>query len=142
MWKFLCAFVTLTLIKASANDSCKILFNKQIVFKGEVDRETSVASIKAKKFTNKDCITIIYNSENTNRGWSRTFYINGPDEKNLKTISIGKQSGSVGVKATVLNEMKTKKEPIFIYTTSLPTDKEMAARIRVRRMLICKIEWN
>ena len=138
----LCVFIALALSKAKGNDSCKILFNKQVIFKGSVDDEAAVASLKVKKLTNKDCLTIRYNTENASKGWERTFYINGPEERNLKTITLAKQSGSVSVKASVLNEMKEKKLPVFIYTTSLPTDKTMAARIRVRRMFICKIEWN
>lgn len=137
-----CVFLALTIARANANDSCKIFFNKQIIFNGEVDEDASVVMPKTKKITNRDCITINYNSENTNKGWMRTFYINGTDEKSLKTISMSKQSGSVSVSATVLNEMKATKEPVFIYTTSLPKDKKIAARIRVRRMFICKIEWN
>ena len=138
----LCVFITVTLLSAKANDSCKILFNKQVIFKGSVEEGAADAFIKVKRLTAKDCITIRYYSENTSKGWQRTFYINGPEESNLKTITIGKQSGAVSVKASVLNEMKEKKLPVFIYTTSLPTDKAMAARVRVRRMLICKIEWN
>jgi hypothetical protein len=138
----LLVIISLAFIKASANDSCKIFFNKELVFSGEVEQETSVASVKTRRFSRKDCFTIIYNSENAARGWERTFYINGPADKNLKTITVGKQSGSVSVTASVLNEMKEKRQPVFIYTTSLPTDKALAARIRVRRMFICKIEWN
>lgn len=113
-----------------------------MIYKGDVERETAVALLTVKPFTSKDCITIKYNSEHANKGWDRTFYINGPNEKNLKTITIGQQSGTVSVKASALNEMKEKKQPVFIYTTSLPSDKALAARVRVRRMLICKIEWN
>ncbi len=138
----LCALVSLFFIKASANDSCKILFNKQAIFNGEVEHEASVASIKKRQFTKRDCITIVYNSEHVNRGWERTFYINAAEERNLKTLTLSKQSGSVSVRASALNEIKKKNQPVFIYTTSLPTDKAMAARIRIRRMYICKIDWN
>jgi hypothetical protein len=138
----LLAFVALTISVAHASDSCKILFNKQVIFKGEVDNESSVSALKVKAFKKSDCITIVYNSETTNKGWERTFYINGPDEKNIKTITTSKQSGSLSVKASVLNEMKEKRQPVFIYTISLPTDKTLAARIRVRRLFICRIEWK
>ncbi|MCW3080012.1 hypothetical protein [Segetibacter sp.] len=136
------AFVTLMTINAKANDSCKILFNKQLIFNGVADQETSVASIKEREFLQKDCITISYKSEHTNKGWNRTFYVNSADDRNLKTVTVNKQSGSVSVKASILNKVKEKKQPVFIYTTSLPTDKALAARIRVRRIFICKIEWN
>lgn len=136
------AFITLSICKAKASDSCEILFNKHLIFKGSVEQENPVAFIKAKHFKNTDCLTIRYRSENANKGWTRTFYINDSNGQNLKTIDLGKQSGSVTVNASVLNELEKKKQPFFIYTISLPKDKAMAARIRVRRMLICKIEWN
>jgi hypothetical protein len=138
----LCAFVALNIAGASANDSCKILFNKQVIFEGPVDQETAVAPLKAKVFTNNDCIIISYKSENANKGWERTFYINESSEKSLKVIRLNKQSGTVAVKAAILNKLKEKKQPVFIYTVSLPIDKGLAARIRVRRIFICKIEWN
>ena len=132
----------MSFVHVSANDSCRIFFNKQEIFNGEVEHETSVASIKSKTFTKSDCIRILYKSEHVAKGWERIFYINAPEERNLKTITIGQQSGRASFTATVLNAIKDKKQPVLIYTISLPADKAMAARIRVRRMFICKIEWN
>lgn len=136
------AFITFCISTARANDSCVVLFNKQVIFKGETEQENPVAFIKAGAFKNADCITIKYYSEKVLKGWKRTFYLDASNDQNLKTIELNKQNGTVSVKASVLTEMKEKKQPVFIYTMSLPTDKAMAARIRVRRMLICKIEWN
>ncbi|MDQ6815659.1 MAG: hypothetical protein M3040_18160, partial [Bacteroidota bacterium] len=99
----LCIILSTSFIHAAANDSCKVFFNKQLLFKGEVDQQASVALIKATHISKKDCITIVYNSENADKGWDRTFYINAADEKNLKTITISNQSGSVSVTASVLN---------------------------------------
>lgn len=136
------AFIAATISNANASDSCKVFFNKQLIFKGEVDNESSASALRVKSFKKSDCIIIVYKSETTNKGWERTFYLNGADEKNIKTITTSKQSGSVSVKASVLNEMKEKRQPVLIYTTSLPADKALAARIRVRRLFICKIEWK
>lgn len=136
-------FIALSAFIARANDSCAVLFNKQVIFKGDVEQENAIAVIKAEgPLKNTDCITIKYRSEKVLKGWKRTFYLDASDDQNLKTIELNKQNGSVSVKASLLNEMKEKKRPVFIYTMSLPTDKAMAARIRVRRMFICKIEWN
>lgn len=136
------AFLALTMFTSAANDSCKILFNKRVIFKGSVEQENAVAFLDAKAFKKTDCITLEYRTENANKGWKRTFYIDASNDQNVKTIELGKQSGSVCVKASVLNELKEKKQPVFIYTASFPTDKAMAARIRIRKMFICKIEWN
>lgn len=133
---------TMSVITAQGNDSCEILFNKQVIFKGDVEQQNAVGFMKATEFKNTDCITIKYHSEKPMKGWKRTFYLDASNDQNLKTIELNKQNGSVSVKASVLNEMKEKKQPVFVYTISLPLDKAMAARVRVRRMFLCKIEWN
>src|SRR5215210_5350984 len=120
LFMLLPAFVALPMSPAHANDTCEIMFNKQVIFKGDVEQENSVAFLKAKPFQKSDCLTIRYYSENAKKEWKRTFYIND----------------------SALKDMNEKKQPVFIYTTSLPTDKAMAGRIRVRRVFICKIEWN
>src|SRR3954469_18052361 len=117
---FIAIFTVITIFKAVANDSCVIYINKQVIFKGTVDREEAVATIKAKEIKGTDSIKIVYYSESSNKGWRRTFYIQDSTEQNLKTIELGKQSGSVTFSASVLRAAKEKKKPIFIYTISLP----------------------
>jgi hypothetical protein len=134
--------IALTFYQADANDSCRILLNDQVIFKGQVEQENATALIRTNQFKETDCLKIVYYSENPSKGWNRTFYLNGTNDENLKTIDLKKQNGSVSVKASVLNKMKAKRQPVFIYTMSLPTDKAMAARVRVRRIFICKMEWN
>lgn len=138
----LSVFMALAVTDANAGDSCQILFNKQIIFKGGVDRQDAVAYFKARQFKNTDLINIKFYSDNANKGWRRTFYIDDESNNNIKKIEMDKQSGSVTFSASVLAAGKEKKQAFSVYTTSLPTDKAMAARIRVRRMFICKIEWN
>jgi hypothetical protein len=138
----LVAFAAIAIQRVTANDSCVIRFNKQIVFKGEVDQEDAVARLARTTFKPSDCITISYFTENASTAWERTFYLNDASENTVKAINYTKQSGTVSVKASILNGMKAKNQPVLIYTVSLPKDKAMAASVRVRRMFICKIEWN
>lgn len=127
--------------KANASDSCKILLNKKTLFNGTVDDTNAVIKLSSAGFKNADCITIAYATETSMKRWNRTFYVETARGQNLKTIKMDKQSGSVSFKASVLTDMQVKKQPVLLYTISLPADKAMAARIRVRPMLICKIEW-
>src|SRR4051794_16823909 len=136
---FVATFITLAACQAVANDSCQILFNKQVIFKGAVDQEDAIAAIVTKKIRNTDRMTITYDTDDGNKGWKRTFYLEDSTGQNVKTIELGKQSATVIVNASVLAVMKQKKKPILISTMSLPTDKSLAARIRVRRVFICKI---
>jgi archaellum component FlaF (FlaF/FlaG flagellin family) len=128
--------------EAFGNDSCRILFNKQVVFKGIVEQEDAVAVIGAKVLRSSDRITIIYFTDNGSKGWRRTIYLEDNTGQNIKTVELGKQDGTVTINASVLSPMKQKREPISIYTMSLPTDRKLAARIRVRRVFICRIAWN
>ena len=70
------------------------------------------------------------------------FYINDGDDKNYRTIEVNKQSGRITVNAAVLQKLMNKRKPVLIYTTSLPKDPSKAALVRVRRILLCTIEWN
>ena len=139
---FLLSFLGIAFVNAGANDSCKIYFNKKLISKVRVDHDKSVAYLSSRSPKKTDCITVRYFSENVNKGWKRTIYFNARDERNIRTVEMDKQDGSVSVRASLFREMMEKKEPVFIYTMSLPADKALASRIRVRRMLICKLEWN
>lgn len=136
------AFVFTVNGKVNANDSCQIILNKRVIFRGEADQQNAVLFIEAKQFKKGDYLTLRYCSENESKGWNRTFYLNDANDENLKTIELSKQSGSASIDASVLNKQIEKRAPVFIYTMSLPTDKKLAARIRARRIFMCKIEWN
>lgn len=135
-------FLSFAFINAGANDRCEIFINKKLIFKGEVEQENAIAFLNAKAYKTTDCITIKYFSEQVSSGWTRTFYFSTSDEKDLKIVEMPKQNGSVTVKASVFREMTKNRQPILIYTISLPADKALASRIRVRRMLVCKLEWK
>lgn len=139
-----CVFVALLFLKVNANDSCTIFLNKKTIFKGAVDQENAVGYLKPGNghYKKSDCLTIKFKSENENNGWYRTFFINTINDQQIKKIEMPILSGDVTVSATLLNKLQEDRQPFFIYTSSLPADKKMAASIRVRRVLICKIEWN
>ncbi len=136
------AFLLLSVLKVMANDSCTLLLNKQVVFKGMVEQRDAVAFIESTKLKSTDRITIVYHTEHESRGWRRFFYVQDSAQGQVKTIELGKQSGSVTISGSDLRAMKEKNKPVFIYTISLPKDKAMAARVRVRTLFLCKIEWS
>src|SRR4051794_14886243 len=103
---FIAAFTLQGVFRANANDSCLVLLNKQVIFRGVVDQENPIAAIKSKDLKTDDVITILYHSESENSGWMRTFYIQDSSQENLKTIQMGKQSGSVTIGAAALRAMK------------------------------------
>ena len=127
---------------ADATDTWQILINKQIICKGNSDQENTVATIKKRALTSGDNLVIKYSMDNGDKTCTRTFYISDSSDHNLATAKINQQTGSVTIKAEIIKRIMEKKQPFFIYTTSLPKDKGLAARIRVRRVLLCRIDWN
>ena len=134
-------FLIICAVNATAIDSWRIFYNKQVIFKGNAEMENPVVRFKTRQLKKTDHFVISYKIDNPDVNWQRTFYINDTNEVNIKTIDLNKQSGSVSVNASVLKEMMNKKRPVMIYTTSLPKDPSKAATVRVRRILLCKIEW-
>lgn len=134
-------FFALAALKAGASDNWRITFNNKVIFKGSDNQMNPLAILKRTKVRKSDCLLIQYNTQDADKRWKRIFYINDSSEQSIKTIDLDEQNGSVSVDASVLQEM-TKKSPVFIYTVSLPKDPALAAAIRVRRILLCKIEWN
>ncbi len=137
----ICA-VVLSAAKAEASESWQILFNNKVIFKGNSDQPDPTLSLKATSFKETDKITIKYFMDNADNTWKRIFMVNDENEKSYITIELNKQSGSVSFKANKLKELMEKKKPFFIYTVSTPKDRSLAASVRVRRVLLCKIEWN
>jgi hypothetical protein len=136
------AFFLLSFANRSAIDTWQILINKQVIFKGNAEMEESAVTIKNKTLKPTDRVIIKYNIDNPDPNWKRTFYINDSNDISIKTIELNKQSGAVSVNASAFKKLMDKKQPVFIYTTSLPKDPQKAAAVRVRRILLCKINWK
>ncbi len=137
----ICA-VALSAAKAEATESWQILFNNKVIFKGNSDQTDPSASLKVSAFKATDKITITYSMSNADNTWKRTFLINDESEKNFVTLELNKQSGSVCFNAAKLKDLLEKKKPFYIHTVSVPKNPSLAASVRVRRVLLCKVEWN
>jgi hypothetical protein len=136
------ALLSASFTNTAAIDTWQIFINKQVIFKGNAEMEETAVAIKIKTLKPQDCLIIKYFIDNPNPNWKRTFYINDSNDISVKTVEINKQSGSVSVNASVFKQLMDKKQPVFIYTTSLPKDPQKAAAVRVRRILLCKINWK
>jgi hypothetical protein len=136
-------FSIFTLAAANAQtDSWQILFNQKIVFKGNADKPDGELLIKTPWLKSTDKITIKYTSATADDSWKRTFYINDSSDNNILTIPLSKQTGAISVSAGKLSQLMKSKQPLFIYTIATPKNKALAASVRVRRILLCKIEWK
>ncbi len=129
---------------AQTGSTWKLCFNGKEIIKGNVEQADELKTIDASailKHPTKN-FTIYYNQADVTTGWNRTFFINDENDQVLHTITMTSQSGSVSFPATYLSKSASSKKPVFLYTTSLPKDKKKAAVVRVRRILLSKIEWK
>ena len=138
----ICALAAYSISKADPTDRWQIRINNKVIFKGDSDNENPTASLKTSSLKATDKITISYFMDNADNSWKRTFYVNDESEKNYVTIDLNRQSGSVTFKASKLKELMDQKKTFNIYTISTPKDPSRAAAIRVRRVLLCKVEWK
>jgi hypothetical protein len=138
----ICAVALSTTVKAEPTETWQILFNNKVIFKGNSDQTDPSASLKVSSFKATDKITIKYFMSNADNTWKRTFLINDESEKNFVTLGLNKQTGSASFNAAKLKELVEKKKPFYIYTVSVPKNPSLAATVRVRRVLLCKVEWN
>jgi hypothetical protein len=123
-------------------DSWKILFRNKIVLKGDSNKPDTELVVKSRPLKSTDKISIKFTSAKADNDWTRTFFITDEGDNNLITQKVDKQNGEVCVTAGKLIKLIKQKQSVFIYTLSTPKDKSLAARVRVRRMLLCKIEWK
>ena len=127
---------------AQATDTWKLLLNNKVVAQGKSDRVDSSAHLKASLLKKTDKIVLTYATTNANSAWNRTFYINDVNDSTMLTLRMNKPAGSVVISAATLKNIIAKEKSFYIYTISLPKDPSLAARVRVARVLLGKIEWN
>jgi hypothetical protein len=80
--------------------------------------------------------------EKPEEGWNRTIYLNDAKDNVIKQYELKNQVGTVSIPVKILQQIARKKQAIHIYTMSLPKDPNLAAVVRVRRVLLGKIQWQ
>ncbi len=128
---------------AQEEDTWKLLINKKVVASGKPGNDEAVVRLQTAavaKMTGAN-FTVQYAQLTGGTGWNRTIECTDAADKSLHTVQMPAASGSAAFPMTLLKKYAASKTPLFIYTTSLPKDKKKAAVVRVRRFLLCKIEW-
>lgn len=136
--------ITAMIANAQTAEKWKICFNKQVLYSGNAEQTETVIVVDAgllKKDPN-GVITISYVQPTPNKNWKRTFYINDEADQLVHSVELKTQIGKVSFSALPIKQMANAKKPVFIYTTSIPKNPEKAAVVRVRRILLCRIDWK
>ncbi len=136
-WTLALLFCTMA---AAAQDNWKIKLNGKLLLTSSAeDRNANSKKIKASELnSDTGTLDVLYKETKPQAGWKRLLtFVDENDHEQLRKDSVIAQTR---VKAATLKELFAGKKKISIYTFSLPTDPELAARVRVRRVHLCTLE--
>lgn len=142
VWVLLACFAGA--VPAIAQDAWNICLGKKVLISGEVGVSDTTIALNRQILENARqlMLDINYTTGEPTTGWNRTFYFTNSKDKELQTLDLPSQSGQVRVRVNTLLQAFAPGETMYLYTTSLPADKAKAAMVKVRRVLVCKIEWK
>jgi hypothetical protein len=132
----------LSVAYAQAGDSWKIYLNKKLLLQTPVESNEAVIVLDKAATLSKNTISIQFKSGDTESDFKRSFFLNDAGEKTIKKLELKGIDGTVTLNTMELKAAASSRKPLFIYTTAIPKDPAMAAAVRVRRVLLCKIEWK
>jgi len=116
-----------------AQDSWKLYLGKQELASGKVsDENESTVRLKA----GSDQLLVAYMAED--RAPDQTRHFAFFDEKGTELLSKAGGSRAKFELATITSLLE-KYDHISLYSWSIPNDPELAARVRVRRVLLCHL---
>ena len=121
-------------------DSWKIKWNKKTILEtGKENEPLNSKKIKKADLDKNYCLEISYKESDKKKEqeWKRSFlFFDETDAELLRKDS----TRELKITAAELKEIFTGKKKIRIYTIAIPTDPELAARVRVRRVHLCTLE--
>jgi len=118
-------------------------FNNKELFKGFEVKQSLVLRMQSTLVSSNPAaiFTIEYKDAAADKNWRRTYYITDQNDQTIHTITMQQPTGKRPFKAALLVGYAKAKKPVYVYTTLLPKDPQKAAVVRVRRILLCTIEW-
>lgn len=124
---------------SNAQNSWKVKLNARVVLAATTEDETkNTRKIKRTELDKKGSLDVLYKSDKTNTEWIQSLLFYGEtDNEVFRKDSV---SGTTKIKLATLKELFGTAKKIRIYTISIPSDPNLAARIRVRRVHLCTLE--
>lgn len=121
---------------AQAQDTWTVVQGGKIRLKASGEDEAkNVVSIRSADLKKAGSLTITYVEAERQKDWKRTIMFVGPNDKELLKV----EGPMAKVQHAKLKALAAKYKTIKVYTMSLPTDPELAATVRVRRVHLCTI---
>jgi hypothetical protein len=123
-------------------DSWKIKWNKKVILEtSKSDEAANIRKIKSADLKKNYVLEISYRESDAKKEkqWNRSFMF---FDENDQELSRKDNTRNVKITAAELKKLFGDKKKIKIYTIAVPTDPDLAARVRVRRMHLCTLELN
>jgi hypothetical protein len=124
---------------SNAQDSWKIKLNSKVVLLATAEDETTnTKKIKRTELDGNGSLDVLYKSSRPATEWIQSLMFYGEtDNEAFRKDSV---SGTTQIKLATLKELFGTKSKIRIYTIAIPSDPDLAARVRVRRVHLCTLE--
>jgi hypothetical protein len=136
--KIFTLLLSLTLgFSAFAQDSWKVALNgKELLSTGEEKPDGNIVTLSKTDLAKTANFLVKYTEKEPQTGWKRSIVLVDKGENEMQT-----ETGRIlTVSSKTLLAHLLKAGTLYIYTWALPTDPELAARIRVRRVHLCTIK--
>jgi hypothetical protein len=121
-------------------DSWKIKWNNKVILEtSKSDEAANTRKIKSSDLKKNYFLEISYKEADPKKEkeWTRSFmFFDESDKEVLRKDS----TRTTKISAADLKKLFGDKKKIKIYTIAIPTDPDMAARVRVRRVHLCTLE--
>ena len=119
------------------SDNWQITWNEKVIL--STASENQKANVKNVDFKESAVLGISYKEAEPKADWSRSFILFDESDNEL----LRKENKSMTkIGSEELKKAIGDKNTIKIYTVSLPTDPNMAAQVRVRRVHLCTLVLN
>jgi len=121
-------------------DSWKIKWNKKTILESSKENEAAnTKKIKQAELKKNYSLEISYKESDTQKekAWKRSFIFFDEADKELLRKD---NTRSTKLTAAELKKLFGDKKKIKIYTIAIPSDPDLAARVRVRRVHLCTLE--
>jgi hypothetical protein len=121
-------------------DNWKIKWNKKVVLDASSESESkNTKKLNKAELSEKYCLEIAYKESDPakEKALKRSFLFFGDNDNELLRKD---STRNVTITAAELKALFGSQTKIRIYTMAIPTDPDLAARVRVRRVHLCTLE--
>jgi hypothetical protein len=126
-------------ISAHAQQGWKLQLDTRVLLHAtEENEEKNIVKLKLTDVKKAKQLLLHYNKAEENKDWVRTIALYDEGDKVLATMK-GKK---FFISTAVLQKHFKSAGTLKLFTTSIPKDPQLAARIRVRRVHLCTLVMN